>query len=96
MEIQAVRILWNHMKNLNYYICWVLRSPRIENDTKRVTSGPSGFMECYVYTSNSGNLLVLNINILTCLFFFFLFVNRFKKLVWINTELIAFELKEMF
>lgn len=29
-------------------------------------------------------------------FFFFLLMNRFKKFLWINTELNASELKEMF
>lgn len=69
MQAEAAYILWNHMKNWNYYICWVLRGPRIENNAKQVALRPSGFMGCYVYTSNSRNLLVWNINILTLFFF---------------------------
>lgn len=71
MQVQADHILWNHMKNWNYYICWVLRSPGIENDIKQVPLGPSSLMGCYIYTSNSGNLLLLTINILIHFLFIF-------------------------
>lgn len=98
MQVQAAHILWNHMKNWNYYVCWVLRGPRIENVSKQVTLGPSNFVSCYIYTSSSGNLLLLTINIVIHFLSFFSLMNRFKTFVWINTELNASEhlLKEMF